>query len=153
MFGANDSVDDRETPDDLFAALHDQYDFTVDVAAAPHNFKCARYFTRAVDGLSQSWAGERVWCNPPFSDIAPWIRKAWAEFEGGGTSVVMLLPANRTDQVWWHELVEPYRDRAGSPLTTRFLKGRPRFMDAARSLPGRPPFGCVVLVWQAVSND
>lgn len=99
---------------------------TRDVAAAPHNAKCPRYFTRDDDGLAQSWAGERVWCNPPFSDLRPWVVKAWQESRGCPV-IVMLLPANRCEQRWWQELVEPFRDRPGSPLRTTFLPGRPRF--------------------------
>ena len=45
--------------------------FTVDVAAAPHNTKCERFYTAEQDGLAQSWAGETVWCNPPYSSILP----------------------------------------------------------------------------------
>jgi len=76
--------------------------------------------------FAQSWAGERVWCNPPFSDLRPWVVKAWQESRGCPV-IVMLLPANRCEQRWWQELVEPFRDRPGSPLRTTFLPGRPRF--------------------------
>lgn len=110
--GPVDEVDDRATPFDLFTHLDRKHRFTVDVAAAPHNTKCARYFTREEDGLHQSWAGESVWCNPPFSDIKPWVQKAWAEHRTA-TGIVMLLPANRTEQRWWNVLVEPFRDRGG----------------------------------------
>lgn len=64
----------------------------------------------------------------------------------------MLLPANRTEQQWWQLLVEPYRDRPGSPLTVRFLPGRMRFLKPGQTAVGpnqRPPFGCVLLVWDA----
>jgi phage N-6-adenine-methyltransferase len=147
----SDEVDDRGTTADLFDPLHARYHFTVDVAAAPHNTKCARYYTRDDDGLSQSWADESVWCNPPYSDIEPWVEKAWTEHPGT-RGIVMLAPANRTEQGWWQRLVEPYRDRAGSPLTVEFLPGRIRFLKAGASSIGpneRPPFGCCLLVWAA----
>jgi hypothetical protein len=35
--------------------------------------------------------------------------------------IVMLLPANRTEQGWWQKHIEPFRDRAMSRLTTEFL--------------------------------
>jgi len=144
-----DEVDDRGTPPELFNPLHERFRFTLDVAAAPHNAKCARYLTRDDDGLSQSWVGERVWCNPPYSAIEPWARKAWAETDHGCPLVVMLLPANRTEQTWWQELVEPYRDRPRSRLTVEFLPGRWRFIRAGATRVGpneRPPFGCVLVV-------
>lgn len=82
--GAIDEVDDRATHPMDFAPLHERFGFTVDVAAAAHNTKCERFYDRDTDGLAQSWANETVWCNPPFSDIAPWVRKAWAEYLLGG---------------------------------------------------------------------
>ena len=90
-----------------------------------------------------------MWCNPPYSNIGPWVAKALSEVEGGCLKVVMLLPANRCEQLWWQELIEPMRDR-GLNVTTRFLKGRPRFgwpTEKPRSKRGdRPPFGLVVIV-------
>ncbi|WP_220138499.1 phage N-6-adenine-methyltransferase, partial [Nocardioides massiliensis] len=87
---------------------------------------------------------------PPYSDIAPWIRKAW-ECWASTLGIVMLLPANRTEQQWWQQLVEPYRDRPRSPLTVEFLPGRMRFLKPGQTAVGpnnRPPFGCCLLVWQ-----
>lgn len=147
--GAAVDVDDRATTAEVFAPLNDRYRFTVDVAAAAHNTKCDRYYDRTADGLAQSWAGERVWCNPPYSSIRPWVEKAWAEHVHAEL-VVMLLPANRTEQAWWQELVEPYRDSAGSPLRVEFLSGRLRFLAPGQRSIGpdeRPPFGCCLLVW------
>lgn len=152
--GALDEVDDRGTHPMHFDPLNVRFGgFTLDVAAAAHNAKCARYFTRADDGLAQSWAGERVWCNPPYSNLYAWVAKAWAEQEHT-RGIVMLLPANRPEQRWWQELVEPHRDRPGSPLTVEFLPGRMRFIKAGQTDVGpneRPPFGCCLLVWEGAS--
>lgn len=148
--GASQEVDDRGTDPEFFAKMEARFRFTIDVAAAPHNAKCERYYDREADGLVQSWAGERVWCNPPYSDIRAWVAKAWWEFEHNGAElVVMLLPANRTEQGWWQDLVEPYRDR-GLVLRVEFLRGRMRFIQAGRTGIGpneRPPFGCCLLIW------
>lgn len=149
--GSLDEIDDRATTAEVFGPIHDRFDFTIDVAAAAHNTKCERFFDRITDGLAASWAGERVWCNPPYSSIEPWVRKAWSESPACPV-IAMLLPANRTDQAWWQELVEPYRDRAGSPLSVEFLRGRLRFLRAGATAVGpneRPPFGCALLVWRS----
>lgn len=144
---SDDDVDDRRTPATVFDPLHTEHAFTLDAAANAENAKCPRYFDRSVDGLSQSWAGEVVWCNPPYSALAAWTRKALAEVASGCPKVVMLLPANRTEQRWWQELIEPRRD-AGVGVRTRFLPGRARF-GTPKNPDGRwytsAPFGLVVV--------
>ena len=148
--GADDSVDDRATTIEDFERFDEALGpFTLDVAAAAHNTKCDRYFTYAENGLKQSWAGERVWCNPPYSRIGHWVDKAWREHETAN-GIAMLLPANRTEQGWWQQMVEPTRDRPGSPLRVLFLPGRMRFIKAGAERVGpneRPPFGCCLLTW------
>ena len=146
--GAGKFVDDRETPWEVFQPLHDRFMFTVDVAASPQNTKLPKFYTVENDGLEKSWAGESVWCNPPYSDIRPWVEKAWRE--SGSRSIVMLLPANRTEQMWWQRSVEPKRDRLGSPLMVEFLPGRLRFIAPGEDTikpNSRPPFGCCLLIW------
>jgi phage N-6-adenine-methyltransferase len=146
--GARPEVDNLETPWEFFAPLHERFGFTLDVAALPYNAKCERYFTPDDDGLVRSWAGERVWCNPPYSKIRPWVGKAWGEVDRAEL-IVMLLPANRTEQAWWQEHVEPFRDRDGS-MRVEFLRGRLRFIKHGhdRVEPNqRPPFGCCLLIW------
>lgn len=148
--GADDSIDDRATTPEDFA-LFDLHlgPFTIDVAAAAHNTKCPRFYSYADDGLRQSWAGERVWCNPPFSRIGHWVEKAWREHESTD-GIAMLLPGNRCEQGWWQRLVEPRRDRPDSPLSVLFLPGRMRFIKPGAIAVGpneRPPFGCCLLTW------
>ena len=150
-----DQVDDRGTDPEFFARMVERFGpFTVDVAAAAHNAKCERYYTIDDDGLAQSWAGERVWCNPPYSDIGAWVRKAWDERLMPGTAplpelIVMLLPANRTEQRWWQDHVELARMHGS--LRVEFLPGRMRFVRPGADSIGpneRPPFGCCLLIWQ-----
>jgi phage N-6-adenine-methyltransferase len=151
--GAVDDVDDRGTDPDFVAALEVRFgEFDLDVAASPHNAKAPDFYTRADDGLGRSWYG-RVWCNPPYSDCGAWVRKAWSEWRSSRPELIaMLLPANRVEQGWWQEHVEPYRDRPGSPLRVEFLRGRMRF-ERPDWTPGpkgdRPPFGCCLLIWSA----
>lgn len=156
--GADDDTDDRRTPAEVFEPLHAEHGFTLDAAASEANAKCARYFTRFTDGLAQSWAGETVWLNCPYSNIYAWLLKALSEVAWGRCpKVVLLLPANRPEQSWWHDLLEPIRDR-GLGVSTRYLRGRTRFEGpngalkpkksaSPRSHGGgiRPPFGCVVV--------
>jgi len=146
--GALDKVDDRRTPRELFGPLHDEFRFTLDAAASADNALAPAFFDLEADGLRSRWSG-RVWCNPPYSDCGAWVRKAsyeaqWCEL------VVMLLPANRTEQAWWQDWIEPRR-RDGS-LEVRFLRGRLRFdtPPGTYSDPrgNRPPFGCCLVIWR-----
>lgn len=153
--GAKEKVDDRETDPAFYLPLAERFGgFTLDVAASPHNTKCGRYYTRSDNGLTRSWAGERVWCNPPYSGIDAWVQKAWDEHPTTPL-IVMLLPANRTEQAWWQDHVEPRRDRPGSPLKIEFLRGRLRFLingDTEIQPNARPPFGCCLLIWQETNR-
>lgn len=148
--GVDQDADDRRTPAVIFEALHAEHRFTIDVAASEDNAKLPRFFDRQKDGLLQHWAGERAWCNPPYSALEAWVRKAIHEVENGCHKVVMLLPANRTEQGWWQTLIEPIRDR-GLGVSTRNLKGRPIFGRASGAIRGgkkggsHAPFGAVVV--------
>ena len=148
--GARDSVDERITLPDDFGPLHARFGFTIDVAANAQNRKVDRYFDLASDGLVQSWRGERVWCNPPYSNLAGWVDKAWQEFRAGCDLIVMLLPANRTEQPWWQDLVEPHRDQGGV-LTTEFIRRRLNFGkpgNEGAKYNSSAPFGSVLLIWK-----
>jgi phage N-6-adenine-methyltransferase len=162
--GARDEVDDRGTDPAFIANLEARFGgrFHLDVAAAKHNAKAISYYDVKQDGLTYPWFG-RVWCNPPYSDCGAWVRKAWAEWELATAGeefspslIVMLLPANRVEQAWWQDLVEPHRDRPGSPLRVEFLRGRMRF-DRPGWTPGpkgdRPPFGCCLLIWEGGASS
>ncbi len=154
--GAQDATDDRGTDPAFIAKLEERFGaFDLDVAASEHNHKAPQYYTVEQDGLAQAWTG-RVWCNPPYSDCAAWVRKAWSAWvEDEPRLIVMLLPANRCEQRWWQEHVEPYRDRPEYPLTVEFLPGRMRF-DRPSAVVGpkgdRPPFGCCLLIWNEAAQ-
>jgi phage N-6-adenine-methyltransferase len=162
--GALDSVDDRRTPLEFWRPLHERFEFTIDIAASADNALLPRFITRGADALRLTWAGERVWCNPPYSNIPEWVAKAAHETaprDGLACElVVMLLPADRTEQPFWHEFIEPYRDRTGSGVRTEFIRKRIKFglppdhPDANKGLANGkggkyryPPFGCVLVIW------
>lgn len=156
--GALDKVDDRRTPRELFDPLNEEFNFSLDAAASRDNKLCDAYYDRRTSGLENPWYAFNVWCNPPYSDLRPWVQKATDEIgkPGGPPVIVMLLPANRTEQSWWQDLIEPGR-RAGT-IEVRFLRGRLRFdtpdHDYTTQPKGnRPPFGCCLVIWRRDASN
>lgn len=127
------------TPKELFERLDDEFHFTLDAAASDTNAKCKRYYTEDTDGLAQSWAGETVFCNPPYGrEIGKWVRKAYQEAQEDVT-VVLLIPA-RTDTSYFHDCI---LDKA----ELRFLRGRLRFEDEQGAYKWSAPFPSMVVVY------
>ena len=96
---------DWETPQALFDALHDEFDFGLDAAATAENAKCFRFIEEDshpegstveddiygnVGALHADWASlgswvgrstQAVWLNPPYGkDIGKWIEKAYRDY-------------------------------------------------------------------------
>ena len=55
LFTSN--TDEWETPQELFQKLDAEFHFNLDPCANDLNHKCARYFTKAENGLLQKWGG------------------------------------------------------------------------------------------------
>lgn len=126
MFTSNTA--EWATPQAFFDELNKEFDFTLDPCATPQNAKCARYFTKEIDGLSQSWSGEKVFCNPPYGrDISKWVAKAYSETLSGAKLVVMLIPA-RTDTTYFHDYIYQKHE-------VRFIRGRLHFNESKNAAP------------------
>lgn len=144
--------DEWRTPEDLFTALHKEFDFDVDAAAVRENRLRATYFgpDRAdpdlQDALTAIWRmwGQTFWLNPPYSKCREFIAKAAAEATNGCTTVC-LVPS-RTDTRWWHDYVWD-RDlhRARPDVEIRFLKGRLKF--GGTSTTNSAPFPSAVVIF------
>ena len=127
---------DWETPATVFDPLNAEFGFTLDVCATAENAKCVRYYTQADDALKQAWEGI-CWMNPPFGTQGAWVRKAYAESQRNGATVVCLLPA-RTNTNWWHDYCMKGE--------IRYLRGRPKFKGAEHGLP--QPLAIVIFRWK-----
>ena len=67
--------DDYYTPKWIFDEL--KLSFDLDPASPPGgipHIPVANYYTQKEDGLSQDWFG-RIWMNPPFKGVKPWVEK------------------------------------------------------------------------------
>lgn len=130
------------TPPEIISPLEAEFQFTLDPCCTPATAKAPRYFTEADDGLSQSWAGERVFMNPPYGrEIYAWTKKAREE-AAKGALVVGLLPAS-CDLAWWHEDVVGHAE-------VRYIRGRVRFLTDGRYR-ASGFFASVIVVWRPKS--
>lgn len=122
------------TPPDVFLWLQPEFNFKLDVAASHLNAQADRYYTEEIDAFKQNWAddadGGDAWCNPPYGDdthpVSDWAERAW-EYRRKLTTV-MLLPMNKQDQDWFHDLVV-------SDGEYRPVRGRIPFLDSVTKLP------------------
>ena len=128
-----------ETPQKFFDELNNEFDFTLDPCASYTNKKCAKYYTIKEDGLSKSWANERVFMNPPYGTVASnWIAKAYFESQYAEV-IVGLLPA-RTDTRWFH-------DYCYKKAEIRFVKGRLKFIGP-NGTAGTATFPSIIVIWK-----
>lgn len=123
-------TDNWATPQNLFDSLNNEFDFTLDPCADDYNHKCNKYYTKEIDGLKQSWKGERIFCNPPYGKVIyNWVQKCYTENIKNNVLSVMLIPS-RTDTKWFHEFI--YKNPNAE---IRFLKGRLKFGESNNSAP------------------
>lgn len=119
------------TPRPLFDALHAEYGFTMDGASNPGNGLLPRASTA---DSPLPWSGERVFCNPPWSDIPPFVEMASA-----ADLAVLLVPA-RTNARWFHRALE-------LGAMPRFFPKRPHFLHPDGRKAGGSPVDCLLLVF------
>ena len=133
--------DEWATPQGIYDSLNAEFSFNLDSCATEENAKCDVYFTKEQDGLAQNWGGRTVFCNPPYSKISQWVKKAYEEAQKKNTVVVLLIPA-RTDTRWFHNYIY-YKSEI------RFIRGRLKFGDSKNSA----PFPSMVVVYRSPEND
>lgn len=143
--GSNTSESIRDlwqTPIALFNNLNKEFNFVCDVAADHENKLCKMYFDESVSalGVKCNWL-ESNWCNPPYSNIMPWVNKARIEHEKGKT-IVMLVPAD-TSVKWFKEAYNSCNE-------VRFISGRLSFVNAETQKPASGNNkGSVLFIWRA----
>jgi DNA (cytosine-5)-methyltransferase 1 len=87
-----------QTPADFFAAVNARFRFNLDVCATAENAKCKDFISPEENALADwcNWYGT-AWCNPGFSSLTPWMKKA-VESTRRGTTVCVLSHASHTAQ-------------------------------------------------------
>ena len=117
---------DWRTPRALFDALNAEFVFDLDGAASDRNALLTDWSDYAL-----TWQGRRVFCNPPWAAIAPFV-----DLAGTADLAVLLVPA-RVNSRWFHRALE-----LGAEV--RYFLGRPRFDDGG----GSSPVDCLLLVFR-----
>jgi site-specific DNA-methyltransferase (adenine-specific) len=120
-------TDEWPTPAQFFAELDREFGFTLDPCATSRNAKCARFFSKADDGLVQDWGTQTVFCNPPYGrGVGAWTRKCY-EAALAGATVVLLIPG-RTDTRYFHDWIY-------GKAELRFVRGRLKVGDGTQAAP------------------
>lgn len=95
-----DIKDSLQTPRFVFDYYNKIFNFTTDVAANWENRFCDDHRGEYFDGLLTGW-GKVNFCNPPYSNILPWVKKAIIEREKGNVTVLSVPEDSST---CWGEL-------------------------------------------------
>ncbi|HHT8202388.1 TPA: DNA N-6-adenine-methyltransferase [Escherichia coli] len=125
------------TPPLLFRNLHREFNFSLDGAATEHDTLLPRF----TDDISrQSWDGERVFCNPPYSDIPSFLIKA-----SEADLAVFLIPYRPHTTYWLRHIFT-------NPLCheIRILHRAVKFLPPAghNGLVVRSPFPAAIVIFR-----
>ncbi|HBD3519032.1 TPA: DNA methylase [Escherichia coli] len=129
--------DDWRTPYRLFRNLHREFNFNLDGAATEHDTLLPRFTD---DIHNQSWVGERVFCNPPYSDIPSFLIKA-----SEADLAVFLIPYRPHTTYWLRHIFT-------NPLCheIRILHRAVRYLPPAghNGLVVRAPFPAAIVIFR-----
>ncbi|EMV7819245.1 DNA methylase [Escherichia coli] len=133
--------DDWRTPYRLFHNLHREFNFSLDGAATEHDALLPRFTD---DIHNQSWDGERVFVNPPFSDTKTFLVKA-----SEADLAVFLIPY-RPQTIYWlkHIFTNPLCHEI------RILHRAVKYLPPAghNGLVIRSPFASAIVIFKSESR-
>uniref|UniRef100_A0A3B0MLL6 DNA N-6-adenine-methyltransferase (Dam) n=1 Tax=Arsenophonus endosymbiont of Trialeurodes vaporariorum TaxID=235567 RepID=A0A3B0MLL6_9GAMM len=132
-----------QTPYLIFKALDNEFNFRLDAAADKTNALCCRFISEEDNALEIDWSSTgSIYCNPPYSNILPWIHKAAKECKERVKSIVMLVPAD-TSVGWFKvamETVDEVRLITGGRIS--FINA-----DTGKQVNGNTK-GSMLLIWR-----
>lgn len=126
------------TPFLIFRNLHREFGFSMDGAATKHDTLLPRF----TDDISrQSWVNEKVFCNPPYSDIPSFLAKA-----SEADLAVFLIPYRPHTTYWLRHIFT-------NPLCheIRILHRAVKFLPPAghNGLVIRSPFASAIVIFKS----
>lgn len=116
------ATDERFTPPEIFVTRDRVWHGGADTDPAwhPRSFSRARHvYTKRDDGLRMPWYG-RVWLNPPWSNVGPWLARLLEHMRGPGNPEAMILVRNDPPTAW-------FKEAADHADAIAFLRGRTRY--------------------------
>lgn len=132
--------DSWSTPQYLFDYLNSIFGFDVDLCASKENAKCGNYLDEEINSLNQNWInyGEVGFCNPPYSNIKPWIEKAFYSATHSNFKTVLLIPTPNGESY--------YKKVLESANSIGFITGRIAFINAETNKPvsGNTRGSCII---------
>jgi len=134
-----------QTPPSFYKRIDEEFNFAIDVAASKHNHLAPFYIDEQMNALGDNvWPSVACWCNPPYSNIGPWVDKA-VEAARGGATVVMLVPSD-TSVKWFKRAWDTASEM-------RFISGRISFINADTGKPvNGNNKGSVLIIWRPGHN-
>lgn len=116
-------------------------EYTLDVCANEYNAKCPYYIDEEMDTLAVEWGDDQLcWLNPPYSNVKPFLEKAFAE-KGNRNETIALLK-NDCSTKWFKYVVE----HANAIIF--ITEGRISFVSAADNQPiGNNNFSSMVVIF------
>jgi phage N-6-adenine-methyltransferase len=142
--------DCAQTPFWFIGSLEDFTNLNIgfDVCAAKNTAKSQDYYSidEGIDGLDSFCDWGRInYCNPPYSNISPWVQKSKIEAEKGNTTL-MLIPDKA--EVGYTRLARQHADTViHMPFRLNFLRpDGSEFLDKAGKKQG-PKFPVCVYIF------
>jgi len=126
---------------------HFGFKFELDACCLAATSKCEAFYSlvdHGVDSLIMPW-GRYNWCNPPYSNIKPWVDKATAEAKKGNVSC-LLIP-NKPEVKYIQQCRKVADTMIGMPFRLNFLKpDGSEFLDSEGKKQG-PKFPVVLVLF------
>ncbi|HED1514203.1 TPA: DNA methylase [Escherichia coli] len=129
------------TPSLIFRNLHREFGFSMDGAATKHDTLLPRFTD---DIHNQSWVGEKVFCNPPYSNTKTFLLKA-AEAD----LAVFLIPHRANTSYWLRHI---YSNNHCHEI--RILHRAVKYLPPAghNGLVIRSPFASAIVIFKSESR-
>lgn len=132
-----------QTPQQIFDALNDEFDFSVDICASAENKLCNQFFSEDDSALIKQWifvTNTTCFMNPPYSQTELFLERAAQQAKKHNLTVAALVNAN-TDTKWFANAVK-------SASEIRLITGRISFEKTGGIKVGGNTKGQCIIIWR-----